>query len=114
MLDYLRLSSLVSFYPQEALCIPQSGFSSPYSPKCVEKLFGKLGWVPDLGSESRQDGSKGPRSATSCCQRSVVERPPAIFQTVSPCIPLNKNLKLDGASLKTLARRSTLGPIKRA
>jgi hypothetical protein len=31
-----------------------------------------------------------------------------------PHIRVNKNLKLDGASLKTLAKRSTLGPIKRA
>src|SRR5215207_11457383 len=58
------------------MCICCEFWRPPRIP--LPRLLGKTGWVPHLGSESRQDGSKGPRSATSCCQRSVVERPPAI------------------------------------
>src|SRR5215203_5414261 len=54
-----------------------------YSPKCVEKLFGKSGWVPNRGSESGQEGSKESRSAISLAARSTAETPLAIFQTVS-------------------------------
>src|SRR5215203_2118089 len=55
-----------------------------YSPKGVEKLFGKSGWVPNRGSESGQEGSKESRSAISLAARSTAETPLAIFQTVSP------------------------------
>src|SRR5215213_5763952 len=32
----LLLPSTVSFYPEEAPCIPQKGLKPPYPPKCVE------------------------------------------------------------------------------
>src|SRR5215213_11274880 len=48
-----------------------------------EKLFGKSGGGAGQGSESSQEGSKEPRSVASCRQISPVERPSAIFQTVS-------------------------------
>ena len=57
--------------------------SWPYAPNVVEKLFGKSGWIQDRGSESGQMGSKAHRSAASYRQRSPVEGPSAIFQTVS-------------------------------
>src|SRR5215211_8224729 len=43
----------------------------------------KFGIVPNRGSESGQEGSKESRSATFCRQTSPVEKPSAIFQTVS-------------------------------
>src|SRR5215203_5414421 len=61
-----------------------------YSPKCVEKLFGKSGWVPNRGSESGQEGSKESRSAISLAARSTAETPLAIFQTVSLRASVNK------------------------
>ncbi len=47
------------------------------------KLWGKSGWVSNRGPESRQEGAKEARSAASCRQRGTVEKPSAIFQTVS-------------------------------
>src|ERR687897_3704827 len=54
-----------------------------YSPECLEKLFGNSEWVPNRGYESGQKGSKECRSAASWRQRSALETPSAIFQTVS-------------------------------
>ena len=38
----LLLPSTVSFYPEEAPCIPQKEGMSPYSPECVEEEFCEL------------------------------------------------------------------------
>src|SRR5215217_2261902 len=59
------------------------GRHAPYSPECVEKLFGNSQWIPNRGSESGQEGSKESRSAASWRHRRVLEMPSAIFQTVS-------------------------------
>jgi hypothetical protein len=55
----------------------------------LPKLFGKSEWVPNRGSESGQEWSKESRSAVSYRQRRAVEKPSAIFQTVSPRPPVN-------------------------
>jgi hypothetical protein len=51
------------------------------------QVRGETVWKIGSGSESGlrgpQEGVKEPRSAASCRQRSTVERPSAIFQTVS-------------------------------
>src|SRR5215212_6713282 len=58
-----------------------------------QKLFGKSGGGAGQGSESSQEGSKEPRSVASCRQISPVERPSAIFQTVSLRGWVNKGTK---------------------
>src|SRR5215212_5073377 len=62
-------------------------FQNSVKPKFAElpfqKLFGKSGGGAGQGSESSQEGSKEPRSVASCRQINPVERPSAIFQTVS-------------------------------
>jgi hypothetical protein len=57
------------------------------------KLFGNSEWVPNRGYKSGQKGSKECRLAASCRQRSAVETPSAIFQTVSPRTRVNKGKK---------------------
>ena len=54
-----------------------------YSPKCVEKLFGKSEWVPNRVPEGHQEGTKRCRSAASLGHKRTLEKPPAISQTVS-------------------------------
>src|SRR5215203_3221308 len=49
----------------------------------LPKLFGKSGWAPKEGFRRRTKGSKQSRSVASWRRRSTVERPSAIFQTVS-------------------------------
>src|SRR5918993_135008 len=56
----------------------------------LPKLFGNSEWVPNRGYESGQKGKKECRSAASCRQRSALETPSAIFQTVSPRISVDK------------------------
>ena len=56
----------------------------------LPKLFGKSEWVPHRSCESDQEGFKEPRSTASCGRRSVIEKPSAIFQTVSPRTRVNK------------------------
>jgi hypothetical protein len=46
--------------------------------------------------------------------RGTIEYLPELRRIPLPRTRVNKNLKLDGASLKTLARRGKLGPIKSA
>src|SRR5215216_5002687 len=38
----LLLPSIVSLYPEEALCIPQRGFLRLYSPECLEGKFSEV------------------------------------------------------------------------
>src|SRR5215203_7317607 len=59
----------------------------------LPKLFGKSGWAPKEGFRRRTKGSKQSRSVASWRRRSTVERPSAIFQTVSPRTPVNKGIK---------------------
>jgi hypothetical protein len=56
----------------------------------LPKLFGNSEWVPNRGYESAQKESRESRSAACWCQRSVLETPSAIFQTVSPRTWVNK------------------------
>src|SRR5215213_6127811 len=65
--------------------------SCAYSQECVEKLFGNSEWVLNRGSESGQEGSKGVPIGRSWRQRSAVETPSAIFQTVSVETRANKD-----------------------
>src|SRR3954465_15105084 len=69
-------------YPKPSGCHSYPS-SCPYSPECVERLFGNSEWVTNRGCESGQDGSKESLSAASYRQTSVLETPSAIFQTVS-------------------------------
>src|SRR5215213_9376689 len=57
----------------------------------LPKLFGNSEWVLNRGSESGQEGSKGVPIGRSWRQRSAVETPSAIFQTVSPRTRANKD-----------------------
>jgi hypothetical protein len=57
--------------------------STPYSPNCLEKLFGYSEYIPNRGSESGQEGSKESRSAASWRQRSALGTPSGISQVVS-------------------------------
>ena len=63
----------------------------------LPKLFGKSDQVPNQDSGGRQEGVKELRSAASCRQRSKVEKPSAIFQTVSPRTPVNKARRAEAA-----------------
>jgi hypothetical protein len=54
-----------------------------YVPNVVEKQFGNSEWVPNRGYGSGQEGSKESRSVASWRQRSALETPSALFQTVS-------------------------------
>src|SRR5215207_2990804 len=65
--------------PKDVGCMPRK----LYSPECVEKLFRNSEWVPNRGYESGQEGSKESRSAASWRQRSALQTPSAIFQSVS-------------------------------
>ena len=71
------LRALMDLFADAVCCAAKSLKSS------VEKLFGNSEWVPNRGYESGQDGSKESLSADSWHQRSALERPSAIFQTVS-------------------------------
>jgi hypothetical protein len=47
------------------------------------KLFGKSDWVANWDSEGRQEGTKEATLAAFRRQRTTLEKPSAIFQTVS-------------------------------
>jgi hypothetical protein len=70
--------------------------SPPHSPECMEKLFGKAKRTPNRDSEGRQEGAKEPRLATSRRRKRSVEKPSALFQTVSPRTPVNRDFKRAG------------------
>src|SRR5215210_8684230 len=62
----------------------------------LPKLFGKSERVSSRVPEDLQEGPKGSRSAASWRQKPTLERPPAIFQTVSPRNRVNKGMKGGG------------------
>ena len=56
----------------------------------LPKLFGKSERVPNRIPKGVQEGKKGSRPAASWRQKPTLEKPPAIFQTVSPRTSVNK------------------------
>src|SRR5215210_6898420 len=56
----------------------------------------KIGTGPESSPRRPPGGPKGSRSAASWRQKPTLERPPAIFQTVSPRNRVNKGMKGGG------------------
>jgi hypothetical protein len=93
----------ISAYPKWAIFVCQVAISFGELPRIrLPKLFGNSVWVPNRAYESAQKGSKESISVVSCRQRSAVETPSAIFQTVSPRTSVNKG--------KVKGREPSFGP----
>jgi len=57
--------------------------AAPYTPECVERLFGKAELLEAFGDPTRDPETKGSQSAASWPQKRTFEKPAAIFQTAS-------------------------------
>src|SRR5215210_4713877 len=72
----------------------------------LPKLFGKSERVSSRVPEDLQEGPKGSRSAASWRQKPTLERPPAIFQTVSPRTPPVNKASLSVGLLPSATNRA--------
>src|SRR5215208_2741752 len=109
---YPRHASKVANHPQPSLprSLPRERMeATSASPKGSQnqlprmhllKLFGNSEWGPNRGYESAQKESKESRSAASWCQRSALETPSAIFQTVSPGTQVNDPCRVEYARFR--------------
>src|SRR3954454_1841092 len=74
------------------------------------KLFGKSDWVSNWDSEGRQEGTKEARLATFRCQRTTLEKPSAIFQTVSLGNPVNRGIRITAGACIACSGAVSLRP----